>query len=122
VVFSEEVLVTTFTKDEDSGTNCRFSITPEDEEYIPDTNSEGDGEEPSKPTQSVPSTFSKAPQVDMKPFKATALYDFQAAETIELSFKEGDVLLITKKKGHWWVAELNGKTGLVPPNFLKVSQ
>jgi len=112
VVFSEEVLVTTFTKDDDSG----------DEEYIPDTNSESEGEEPSKRTKSVPSTFSKAPQVDMKPFKATALYDFQAAETIELSFKEGDVLVITKKKGHWWVAELNGKTGLVPPNFLKVSQ
>jgi hypothetical protein len=29
------------------------------------------------------------------------------------------VLTILKKKGDWWVAELNGKQGLVPSNYLE---
>jgi hypothetical protein len=32
-----------------------------------------------------------------------------------LSFKEGQVLIITEQQSSgWWVADVNGKTGMVP--------
>ncbi|CAJ0849230.1 2313_t:CDS:2 [Entrophospora sp. SA101] len=54
--------------------------------------------------------------------KACALYDFLAENTSELSFKEGDILTINYQQCvGWLVAELDGKVGLIPENYVAIS-
>eukprot|EP01095_Lingulamoeba_sp_RSL-Kostka_P016320 TRINITY_DN7945_c5_g1_i1.p1 TRINITY_DN7945_c5_g1~~TRINITY_DN7945_c5_g1_i1.p1 ORF type:complete len:525 (+),score=159.93 TRINITY_DN7945_c5_g1_i1:161-1735(+) len=53
---------------------------------------------------------------------ATALYDFSTSNKEELSFLEGDILIILdKSKPGWWKAELNGKRGLIPNNYIQLN-
>jgi len=57
-----------------------------------------------------------------KGVKAVAIYDYDAANDTELSFKENDILYITEEDDSgWWYAELeqNGKVGFVPNNYVK---
>eukprot|EP01119_Soliformovum_irregulare_P011522 TRINITY_DN28_c0_g1_i1.p1 TRINITY_DN28_c0_g1~~TRINITY_DN28_c0_g1_i1.p1 ORF type:complete len:441 (-),score=123.01 TRINITY_DN28_c0_g1_i1:35-1357(-) len=58
------------------------------------------------------------PPTPKKPM-ATALYEFNATEPSELSFKVGDTITIVETAGQWWVAELNGKRGQVPSNYFQ---
>jgi len=52
---------------------------------------------------------------------AKALYDFDAESSMELSFKEGDMLtVIDQASGDWWDAELRGRRGKVPSNYLQI--
>ncbi|XP_072412690.1 CD2-associated protein isoform X4 [Chiloscyllium punctatum] len=52
-----------------------------------------------------------------------AVFAYDATNSDELSFKEGDHILLTSKdtgdKG-WWRGELNGKQGVFPDNFVVV--
>ncbi|KAI7794372.1 putative protein-tyrosine kinase 6-like [Triplophysa rosa] len=54
----------------------------------------------------------------------TALWDFEAREVEELSFKAGDIFQIVSRSGDWWSArktDMNGcilVTGFVPRNYL----
>ena len=50
--------------------------------------------------------------------EALKLYPAESQE--ELSFNQGDVMkIIRKHSSGWWKAELNGKEGLIPGNFVK---
>lgn len=51
---------------------------------------------------------------------ARANYPFNASAPEELSFNTGDVLTIHQKKGDWWTAELNGRRGLIPSNYVSL--
>jgi hypothetical protein len=51
--------------------------------------------------------------------RANGLWDFKAESPTELSFAKGDTLTIIEKLGDWWKAELNGKQGLVPANYVQ---
>jgi hypothetical protein len=53
-----------------------------------------------------------------------AVYDFDAVENNELSFKEGDIILVSKKMNDWWIGQLEngGKKGLVPSTYLQPIQ
>jgi len=51
--------------------------------------------------------------------KAKGLYDYTASCDTELTFKQGDVLTITEQDNSgWWYAELNGRAGFVPNNYV----
>jgi len=52
--------------------------------------------------------------------RAKCVYGFTASDSSELSFNEGDVLTILERNGDWWLAELNGKKGQVPSNYLEL--
>ncbi|KAF6766480.1 hypothetical protein DFP72DRAFT_20932 [Ephemerocybe angulata] len=56
--------------------------------------------------------------------RAIALYNFQAAESGDLSFSKGDVITITKKSNStddWWTGKLNGREGIFPANFVELA-
>lgn len=53
----------------------------------------------------------------------TALWDFEARDEKELSFKAGDMFEITNRSGDWWSAKKldsfgRGETGFVPFNYV----
>ena len=50
--------------------------------------------------------------------QARALYDYEAGEVGYLDIKQGDIVKLLKQDGEWWEAELNGKNGLIPSNFV----
>lgn len=48
-----------------------------------------------------------------------ALYDFAGEKSKDLSFRRGDLVrLIDKKSNGWWLAEVEGRIGFVPSNYL----
>ncbi|KAI8925857.1 P-loop containing nucleoside triphosphate hydrolase protein [Entophlyctis helioformis] len=52
--------------------------------------------------------------------RCKALYNYDATEADELSFKVGDVITITGKDDPgWWTGTLNGQTGLFPSNYVE---
>ncbi|XP_040283247.1 CD2-associated protein isoform X2 [Bufo bufo] len=85
---------------------------------------------PTPPTK-VARTLSSEPsrtETDSRP-KAKemcrALYNYDATNDDELSFKDGDIIhLISKDTGDpgWWRGELNGKEGVFPDNFAAIIQ
>jgi hypothetical protein len=62
-----------------------------------------------------------APIVPQKPsIRAQAMFDFNAAESNELGFRQGDIVTILKQTGDWWEGEMNGRRGLLPSNYVKI--
>jgi len=52
--------------------------------------------------------------------KVKVLYEYDAQDTIELTIKENDIILVVKEDSSgWWKGELNGKVGLFPSNFIE---
>jgi len=52
--------------------------------------------------------------------RARGMYPFDASSPQELSFQPGDILSILNQAGNWWQAELNGRTGLIPSNYVQL--
>jgi hypothetical protein len=52
--------------------------------------------------------------------RAKALYDFNSQDTGELGFKVGDIVTVYSQNGEWWEAEMNGKRGLIPSNYVQI--
>jgi len=52
--------------------------------------------------------------------RVRGLYDYTATCDTELSFFEGDILTVTEQdESGWWFAELNGKSGFIPNNYVQ---
>lgn len=52
--------------------------------------------------------------------EAKAQYDFSATVEDELTFRKGDIIKILDSKDGWYNAELHGKEGYVPENYIDV--
>ncbi len=46
------------------------------------------------------------------------LYNFEGIGQNELPFKAGDMITVLDKEGEWYLAELNGRRGYVPANYI----
>lgn len=52
--------------------------------------------------------------------KVVALYDFEAENDDELSFKKGSIIVVVKKQHEgWWVGNCDGSTGVFPSNYVE---
>jgi len=64
-----------------------------------------------------------APGLPSQPFKVRGVYDYVATCDTELSFKEGDILMISEKdESGWWYAQMGNKAGFVPNNYVEPIQ
>ncbi len=51
--------------------------------------------------------------------QVVALHDFEGESEQELPFRKGDILTITNKfHPDWWEASCNGRTGVIPANYV----
>ncbi|XP_071393167.1 intersectin-1 [Centroberyx affinis] len=48
-----------------------------------------------------------------------AMYTYESSEQGDLSFQQGDVVVVTRKEGDWWTGVVGGKTGVFPSNYVK---
>jgi hypothetical protein len=64
-----------------------------------------------------PEPVYEEPEVESNTY--VAQYDFASEDPEELPFSEGDVLTVLETGDDWWKAELNGRIGLVPANYLE---
>ncbi|XP_068184395.1 intersectin-1 [Antennarius striatus] len=48
-----------------------------------------------------------------------AMYTYESSEQGDLSFQQGDVVMVTRKEGDWWTGTVAGKTGVFPSNYVK---
>lgn len=95
-----------------------------------DIGSEGDEGPPHAPSSGAGAGYSSAPPpVQRGPPpqappsagpRARANYAFAAGSPQELSFNAGDVLNILQQSGDWWMAELQGRRGLIPSNYVSL--
>uniref|UniRef100_A0A3B4YTY2 Intersectin 2b n=1 Tax=Seriola lalandi dorsalis TaxID=1841481 RepID=A0A3B4YTY2_SERLL len=47
-----------------------------------------------------------------------ALYTYESPEPGDLTFREGDVILVSKREGEWWHGSIGDRTGLFPNNYI----
>jgi len=84
------------------------------------------GGSPPARVESHSAPVSRAPSMPAMPSmppagpRARGLYAFNASSPQELSFNPGDVMNIRSQNGAWWQAELNGRTGLIPSNYVEL--
>lgn len=48
-----------------------------------------------------------------------ALYTYESPEVGDLTFVEGDVVLVLEKEGEWWRGCIGDQTGLFPSNYVR---
>ncbi|CAL1603896.1 unnamed protein product [Knipowitschia caucasica] len=57
---------------------------------------------------------------DSQPFEEfMALYTYESPEPGDLTFKERDIILVSKREGEWWSGSIGDRTGLFPGNYVK---
>lgn len=53
------------------------------------------------------------------PAEYVAMYTYESSEQGDLSFQQGDVVVVTRKEGDWWTGVVGGKNGVFPSNYVK---
>ncbi|XP_066526620.1 intersectin-2b [Hoplias malabaricus] len=48
-----------------------------------------------------------------------ALYTYESPEPGDLTFSQGDTILVTQKEGEWWRGSIGNRSGLFPANYVK---
>ncbi|GLD73748.1 SLIT-ROBO Rho GTPase-activating protein 3-like isoform X1 [Lates japonicus] len=78
-----------------------------EQEYCEPITEEGDGE-----TEHLPSEDE---------WEAVAMFDYVARSPAELSFKQGELLILhSKASSDWWRGEVGGVKGLIPHKYISV--
>lgn len=48
------------------------------------------------------------------------MYTYESSEQGDLTFQQGDLILVTKKDGDWWTGTLGEKSGVFPSNYVRL--
>ncbi|KAK2733191.1 hypothetical protein FQN55_003700 [Onygenales sp. PD_40] len=75
---------------------------------------------PAPPPPPKPAKFGSTPPVET----VTALYDYEAQASGDLSFLAGDVIEIvqrTNNENEWWTGKFNGNSGQFPGNYVRLN-
>ncbi|XP_030058031.1 intersectin-1 [Microcaecilia unicolor] len=49
-----------------------------------------------------------------------AMYTYESSEQGDLTFQQGDMILVTKKDGDWWTGVVGEKSGVFPSNYVRL--
>ncbi|MED6281704.1 Intersectin 1 (SH3 domain protein), partial [Characodon lateralis] len=79
------------------------------------TNESGISESP--PNGKRPSSSPAKPSESGEEY--VAMYTYESSEQGDLSFQQGDIVVVTRKEGDWWTGMVGGKTGVFPSNYVK---
>ncbi|KAM8851869.1 intersectin-1 isoform 1-T1 [Synchiropus picturatus] len=71
----------------------------------------------SSPNGKRPSTSPAKASESVEEF--VAMYTYESSEQGDLSFQQGDVVMVNRKEGDWWTGTVGGKTGVFPSNYVK---
>lgn len=47
------------------------------------------------------------------------MYTYESPEPGDLTFREGDTILVSKREGEWWSGSIGDRTGVFPSNYVK---
>lgn len=47
------------------------------------------------------------------------MYTYESTEQGDLSFQQGEIVVVTRKEGDWWTGTTGGRTGVFPSNYVK---
>ncbi|XP_060897055.1 intersectin-2b [Labrus mixtus] len=76
------------------------------------------GEEDSSDTKSSPpDALDPADSLQLEEY--VALYTYESPEPGDLTFGEGDLILVGKRDGEWWNGSIGNRVGLFPSNYVK---
>lgn len=64
------------------------------------------------------------PEVDIKPAEGLSeayisVYPYQSAESGDLSFEQGERMIVIKKEGEWWTGVIGDRVGIFPSNYVQ---
>ncbi|NXG14071.1 ITSN2 protein, partial [Grallaria varia] len=48
-----------------------------------------------------------------------ALYSYSSSEPGDLTFAEGEEILVTQKEGEWWTGSIDSRSGIFPSNYVR---
>ncbi|XP_012284787.1 intersectin-2 isoform X2 [Orussus abietinus] len=51
-----------------------------------------------------------------------ALYPYSSNESGDLSFNQGEIILVTRKEGDWWTGIIGDRTGIFPSNYVELCE
>ncbi|XP_029821753.1 intersectin-1 [Manacus vitellinus] len=63
---------------------------------------------------------SPAAKATMSGEEYVAMYTYESSEQGDLTFQQGDMILVTKKDGDWWTGTLGDKSGVFPSNYVRL--
>lgn len=63
--------------------------------------------------------FKSRPLPFLVPTEYIALYPYSSVEPGDLTFNEGEEILVTQKDGEWWTGSIGERTGIFPSNYVK---
>ncbi|XP_067840599.1 intersectin-2-like isoform X2 [Heptranchias perlo] len=77
-------------------------------------------EQPSAKPEPIYASVDKSSNPASQPVEEyIALYSYESAETGDLTFTEGEMILVTKKEGEWWTGVVDDRKGVFPSNYVK---
>ncbi|XP_069461955.1 intersectin-2 isoform X2 [Ambystoma mexicanum] len=80
------------------------------------------GSEKAKETEAVYAVVAKKPPSNSSASEEeyVSLYAYTSAEPGDLTFAEGDIIIVTQKEGEWWTGSIDGRTGIFPSNYVRL--
>jgi len=52
--------------------------------------------------------------------KYEAVYPYQSGEPGDLTFEQGELVVVIKKEGDWWTGVIGDRTGIFPSNYVQL--
>ncbi|KAL7991404.1 hypothetical protein Chor_015660, partial [Crotalus horridus] len=69
--------------------------------------------------EAVYAVINKNPSTSTCVSEYTALYSYSSSEPGDLTFTEGEEIVVSQKDGEWWTGRIGDRSGIFPSNYVK---